>query len=178
MAHFQYSGQNNWNSIWQKHSVIILTTRLGKKKKKKEEKSNHFISGSCFHLPTPSAARFLLLPFFWTRGWRAAWFPLHSELATERENKRKREIKGDVESEKGRNNSQVIVIIIKNKFLIIVICCCADNKATSVYFLISSIHCAIIHNTHAICLTLETRNRWEEITLNLLCKVTHAESTI
>ncbi len=42
-----------------------------------------------------------------------------------------------------------------------------------VYFLISSIYSAIIHNICAIYLTIETRNRFEEITLNLFCKVTH-----
>lgn len=102
-------------------------------------KFNHFISGGSFHSPTPSPARFLLLPFLWTRGWRAAWFPLHSGLARERESKKEGEIKSDVVSGKGRNNSQVIVIIIivrKKKFLITVNCCCA-NKATSIYSLIS-----------------------------------------
>lgn len=85
------------------------------------------------------------------------------ELATDRENERG----SGIGSEKGRKNSQVIVMIIifrKNTFLIIVICRCADNKAIRVYFLIS--------------FKTGTGNHFEEITLNLFCEVTHAESAI
>lgn len=36
--------------------------------------------GPCFLSPTPSVTRFFLLPFLWTRGWRATGFSLHSGL--------------------------------------------------------------------------------------------------
>lgn len=42
MAHSQYSRQNNWNSVSQNHSLIILSTRQekeGKKRKKEKKKS-------------------------------------------------------------------------------------------------------------------------------------------
>lgn len=86
-----------------------------------------------------------------------------------------------MESETGRNNLQMIVVIIifrRNKFLIIVICCCVNNKMMSVYFLISSAHSAITHNTHAIHLTMETGNCLMEITLSPAGKVTQAEGAI
>lgn len=124
---------------------------------------NSTTSADSFHSPTPSPARFLLLPFLWTRGWRAARFPLHSGLARERE----REIKSNVVSGKGSNNSQVIVIIIivrKKKVLITVICCCA-NRATSIYSLISLKK----NHIHTIYLKLESRNHSQETTLNLFC---------
>lgn len=174
----QYSGQNNWNSIWQTHGVIILPTRQREGEKKAKEgkitKKNRTTSsrGSCVHSPAPPAARFLLLPFLWTRGWRAAWFPLHSELNNKRKRGRLEVCVREREGQKKYNLQVFFITIIftKNTFLITVICCCGKNKMASVYFFsssISSIHSAIRRNIHAIRRPLETRNRFEEIALNL-----------
>lgn len=172
MAHSQYSRQNNWNSISQNHSLIILSTRQekeGKKRKKEKKKiealhqwklfplTDSFggqISSSSFSLDEGMESC-LISSSLWIGHWGGGG------------------IKSEIESEEGKNNLQVIestIIFPKNKFLIIVICCFADKKAISVYFLISPIHSAIMQNIHAIYLTIETRNCSEEIALNLFCR--------
>lgn len=151
MAHSQYSRQNNWNSVSQNHSLIILSTRQekeGKKRKKEKKKSKALHQWKLFPLTDSFGGQISSSSFSLDEGmesclissslWIGHWGGGGGE--------------SEIESEEGRNNLQVIVsaiILPKNKFLIIVICCFADKKAISVYFLISP-H-LLCHNAKYSC---------------------------